>query len=255
MKTKTDFDKIIAKGYSLDFSQSLDDILIYFKKTALLNGLVLLITSLGLLLIIGLGFGIGSVIDQFSNPEALGALFADTTFLIYYVLSLVFIGVFLAPLYAGFIQINRDIDTSNEVSISNIFTHYKSKYFLQIVAYTLIVQLISSALTFIPFGGTLLSYIFAWFTVLGVPLIIFGNLSAIDAIQYSFKLVAKNPWTILLILIVAVLIAIAGLFALCIGIIFTMPIIYSTYYVLYKNIVGFKEEEIIFDLEKEIENL
>lgn len=254
MKTKTNLDQIITQGYALDFSQTFDDIFEYFKKTFLLNGLVILIVALGIGLAVFFGLGLSSLLENFSDPTAISALMDNTIFLIYYALFAIFLAVFLAPLYAGFIQLNRDIDTSNEVSISNIFKHYQSKYFLQIVGYTLILQIVSGVVALIPFAGTVLSIVISWFTILGIPLIIFANLNAVNALQYSIKLVAKNPGTILLIFIVSSIISVLGIFALCIGIFFTVPIIYSTAYVLYKNIVGFNDD-IIFDLEKDIENL
>lgn len=255
MKTKTDLDQIVKQGYSLDFGKTFDEIIDYFKKTFLLNGLVLLIVTLGIGIAVFFGLGIGSLLENFSDPTAVEALVGNTTFLIYYALFAIFLGVFLAPLNAGFIQLNRDIDTHNEVSISNIFKHYQSKHFLQIVGFTVIIQIISTVLGLIPFVGNILSIIVSWFTILGIPLIIFGNLNAIDALQYSVKLVSKNPWNILLIFIVASLISFLGILAICIGIFFTLPIVYSTAYVLYKNIVGFVEDDIIFDIEKDIENL
>ncbi|UYW02358.1 olfactory receptor [Flavobacterium agricola] len=251
MKTKTDLDRLISQGYSLDFSQTFDEILAYFKKTFLLNGLVILITTLLLVIIVFFGLGAGELFKSFSDPAEVEALMLDKTFLIYYTLSIVFIVLLLAPLSAGFIQLNRDLDTADEVGIASVFKHYQSKYFLKIVGFTVVVQVISSALTFIPFVGTLASYVIAWFTVLGIPLIIFANLSAFDAIVYSIKIVAKNPFNILLILIVSILVSLVGFIGLCIGIFFTLPILYSAYYVLYKNIVGFEEEELVFDIEKD----
>jgi len=255
MKTKTDLDRIINQGYHLDFSQTFDEILSYFKKTFLLNGLVILITSLVLVLMLFFIFGASEFLKSYSNPELMASMFEDTTFLIYYALAILFVVILFAPLTAGFIQLNRDIDTESEVGISSVFKHYKSKYFMSIVGFTLLIQIISSLVTFIPFGGTILSYVISLFTFLGIPLIIFANLSVLEAIEYSVKIVAKNPFAILAILIVSILIALAGLIGLCIGMLFTIPIMYSAYYVIYKNIVGFGDEDIIFDIEKEIEQL
>lgn len=256
MKNNSDLEKIISQGYSLDFGQTLDEIFDYFKKTFLLNGLVILIFTLSLGFIAFFGLGMGSLVSKFSDPAIVEEMFKDTTFLIYYYLTMIFLGLLLAPLGAGFIQLNRDIDTHSEVSISNIFTHYKSKHFLQIVGYTLILQIVSSAVSFIPipYIGAAINILVSWFTIIGICLIIFSNLNALNAIKYSIKLVAKNPGTVLLVFIVSYLISLLGVFALCIGIFFTLPILYSMYYVLYKNIVGFEEEEIVFDIEKETEN-
>jgi uncharacterized membrane protein len=66
-----------------------------------------------------------------------------------------------------------------------------------------------------------------------IPLIIFGNLNAIDAIKGSFSLVSKNFWIILVLVIIIGIFIGLGILALCIGILFTYPAWFSMIYIIY----------------------
>ena len=85
------------------------------------------------------------------------------------------------------------------------------------------------------------------FTILMIPLIIFGKLKAVEAIQASILVVSKQPIVILGLLVIGVIASLVGLIGCCIGIVFTIPFMYSLYYVIYSEIIG-------FDPENEIEN-
>ena len=79
-------------------------------------------------------------------------------------------------------------------------------------------------------------------TLLTIPLIIFGNLSATAAIKGSITLVKKRFLVILLLLIVGFVGAfIIGIIALCIGIFFTLPFIYSLEYIIYRNAMSIED--------------
>jgi uncharacterized membrane protein len=73
---------------------------------------------------------------------------------------------------------------------------------------------------------------------LTIPFIIFGKLSSIDAIKSSIIIVSKQPLILLGLIIVSLIAAIIGIFGFCIGMLFTMPFVYSMNYMIYKNIIG-----------------
>jgi hypothetical protein len=93
----------------------------------------------------------------------------------------------------------------------------------------------------IRFLGIIITYVIAIFTFLVIPLIIFGNLKAIEAIKGSCTIVAKQFFVILGLIIVSYIMALLGLIGFCIGIFFTLPFIYSMYYSIYKDSIGFDE--------------
>jgi uncharacterized membrane protein len=80
-----------------------------------------------------------------------------------------------------------------------------------------------------------------------IPLIIFGKLKAVEAIQASIVIVSKQPLVILGLLVIGVIASLVGFIGCCIGIVFTIPFMYSLYYALYSEIIG-------FDPETEVEN-
>jgi uncharacterized membrane protein len=92
---------------------------------------------------------------------------------------------------------------------------------------------------------TLMALAITIFTALTIPLIIFGDLNAIDAIKSSIIIVSKQPFTIILLLFVAGVGSAIGLIGCCIGVVFTIPITYSVNYALYSAILNIEEENSI----------
>jgi uncharacterized membrane protein len=92
------------------------------------------------------------------------------------------------------------------------------------------------------FAGAVITLLISFITILTLPLIVFGKLNAIDAIQSSIIIVSKQPLVLLGLIIVAVIAALLGLFGFCIGVFFTWPFLYSMNYVIYKTIIGIDDE-------------
>ena len=72
--------------------------------------------------------------------------------------------------------------------------------------------------------------------MLTLPLIVFQNLTAIEAIKTSIAVVAKNPLVIFALLVVGIIGALVGFVGCIIGVFFTIPIVYSINYCLYEAI-------------------
>lgn len=254
MKQQPNLNEILNRKNNFNVGETFDECLTYFKKTFFLNGLVLLII-MSIIMIPIIFLLSKSGIFSIDDPQAFEEIINNNSFFLYNLLAGIFISILTAPIFAGFVQINRDIDTDNEVGISNILKHYKSKYFIQIVGFTLIIQLINFALVYlaqiagISFVGTLLSYIVTFLSILGIPLIIFSNLNAVKALEYSIKIILKNPTNTLSLYILSILVALLGILACGVGIIFTLPLIYTAQFVLYKKLVGFNDQ-FEFDMEK-----
>jgi hypothetical protein len=70
-----------------------------------------------------------------------------------------------------------------------------------------------------------------------IPLIIFLNLNTLNAIEVSIKLVLKKPLIIFVLVIVAAILSYIGLFAICIGYLFTFVFNYIVYYQIYISAV------------------
>jgi uncharacterized membrane protein len=252
-------EEIKKTGYRLDLGEAINEIFENYKKIALLAGAVLLLVGIAALIIVGgitaLILGVSAVTETFTEYSE-GAM-SSTGFMANLIVSIIGAGLF-APITAGLIQMAHNAAINKDFDFGTAFIHYKSEYFKELFFAAAIITLVGSGLntlfqiTNINYPGSdllvlgtavsgFLSIIIQLFTLLTIPLIIFGNLKAMDAIKGSFVLVAKNFWIILLLAIIAFFFLMIGLVAICIGIIFTVPILYSLQYILYKTALPIAE--------------
>ena len=93
--------------------------------------------------------------------------------------------------------------------------------------------------TGIKFVGSLIAVTLSFLTFLSIPLIVFGNLKAIESLKSSIAIVSKQPLVLLGLLIVAGIASMVGFIGCLVGIFFTIPFIYSMNYAIYSAIIGF----------------
>lgn len=237
--------EIQTNGYNLDFSEVFNAALENYKKIALNAGLALLLFSIVLGVfgasIVGGIFGFSSFSSTLTNFNLVNF---SAVGIFGYLLSVVIIAAITAPFNAGIIKMAFLADENQEFSLANAFDYYKGNYFKELFLAALLVALITVSLnmlleytnTFLV--GKLLTYVISFFTLLINPLIIFGNLKAVDAIKASFMIVSKQIPVLLALVIVAIIISCLGIIGLCIGVFFTIPFIFSVYFMIYKQIFG-----------------
>ncbi len=245
----------IEKGYSLDIGKVIDESFEIFKKTFLISGLGYLLLGIVVFILavtIGMFFvGVSSLTDFAIQMEKMKL---DTTFLIGNTIFAVVFASLIAPLNAGFLKLCYLAKTNKEVQIGAIFDYYKSSFIKDIVIGTAVITLTTSvqALLFslvgYEFVGTMIQIVISLFTLLFIPLVIFGIQNYGDAIQNSIKLVVKQPFHIILLMIIAIIGCFLGLIALCIGILFTLPIFSAMIFAIYDNIVGIEEHDVISEI-------
>ena len=245
--TKDKIEKLTNNGYELDFGTVFEYAFENYKKIAVYAGSMLLIfTFLFIFLLFGIAitvFGIGFITENL-KPENLKPETFTGTFLLIYTGFILLITCLVSPFQAGFLKMADCAQKGEEFNVSTMFEYYKPPFFTNIVGATFIITFISSGLsilieyTGIPAFGLLTSLAITLLTFLTVPLIVFGNLNAIDAIKSSIQLILKQPLLILALLIVAFLASLVGLMGFCIGIFFTMPFLYSMEYSIYNFIIG-----------------
>jgi hypothetical protein len=248
--TTEKINQIKKNGYTLDFGEIFNDTFENYKKTALLMGAVfLLLTIIYIVLTFGImGFfiGVGSYTDFLTGSKTFAEL--STFNLIIQSIFKIFIAGLVAPITAGFIKMAHNAEIGDDFGINTAFEYYKTKYFKDLfIASVLISAVISifemaSNLLFFKdlsnikniqnfnFGNIWLAsvitiifvFIIVILTIFTTPLIIFGDLTATEAIQQSFLLAFKNFWMILLLLLVAFICCLIGLIGICIGVLFTI---------------------------------
>ena len=252
-------EEIKRTGYNLDLGEAINSVFGNYKKIALLAGAVILLVGIVALVVIGgaaaIIVGVAALTE--SLTEYGSGVVTSTALIANLIGSVIGAGLF-APVAAGIIQMAHNAEINEDFDFGTAFMHYKTKYFKELFFSAIIITLAGSGLStglellklsdptgsFVIAGtviGAVISILVSLFTLVTIPLIIFGDLKAIDAIKSSFVLVSKNFWIILLLAIIVIVFIFLGIIALCIGIIFTLPAMYSLQYVIYKTALPIDE--------------
>lgn len=243
----TDFEEFERKQKKpLDFSNAFNDAFEIYKKIALPAGSALLvITTLLLLCIIVIG---GSFINteqlaenmKTFKPEAL-SLQAN----LIYIGIITLINILVSPFIAGMLKMAYDADHDHEVKFSSIGHYVNSNKFLPIVLNIAVLTIINIGLDsflsrLLPGYGNLIAlcitFPFGILTFISLPLILFNDMNFVQAITSSIRLVSSNFFLVLALFVLANILALVGIIAFCLGIIFTLPFIYAMQYVIYKSL-------------------
>lgn len=242
-------EKISSDGYQIEFGNIFENAFNNYKLIAGIGGIgiILLCIIMGILYaaVFGVVYGFSDVLSSLTsmNPESMSG-----SSMIYFLLFTVLMSGIMSPISAGFINMACLADQNKKFGLETLFTYYKGTYFKELFLAAIIIAFFGSGSNYLfdYFGmktiGLIFTCIISFLTFLTVPLIIFSNLKAFDAITLSIKLVVKQPFILLGLLIVAIILACIGIFGLCIGIFFTLPFIYSMYYSIYEAIIPFDDE-------------
>lgn len=138
-------------------------------------------------------------------------------------------GILLSPLYVGLIYIANKFNTKVAIEFSDLFIGYRQNLG-NILLYSLITTIILGIAAFlcvIPFF-----FVYPLF-LLGYPILLFENASALDALNKTYNIAKENYGIFLGTALLGGLISVSGIVLCCFGIIFTLPFItivmYSTY--------------------------
>jgi uncharacterized membrane protein len=245
----------VRNGYSLDLGKLIDESFATFKKTFLIAGLGMVIISIVMFIfylgILGAFFGFSNFTETMTSIESLAT---DTNFIIGNAVVTMLFSALFAPITAGFIHINHLAKTNKEFSVSDLFNFYKGAIFKQIFMSYLVIGFTTAVITVglsiigYEFMNTIFQIIIGLFTVFTIPLIVYGEQNYLDAITKSAQLFIKQPFIIIIALLIAFIGMLLGIFVLCIGIIFTIPYLYSMYYAIYAQTIGFKETSSIDEI-------
>ncbi|WP_413998627.1 hypothetical protein ACMDB5_12680 [Flavobacterium sp. W1B] len=251
MKPITDrIEEIRNNGYQINFDTIINSAFENYKKIAVYAGLMLFVFIIffGLIaatILISL-FGIEAITAEnikLYSPENLTG-----TPLLIYIGSNMLLSILLAPFLAGFYKMAECAKKDIEFHVSTMFEYYKSPYIKEIFAATFLILLINAIIALLietsgyPIIGGILALLIPFLTFLTVPLIVFGKLKAIPAIKASIIIVSKKPLALLALIIIGIIGALVGFIGCCIGVFFTFPFLYSMYYTIYNEIIGFDSE-------------
>lgn len=249
-------EEIREQGYHLEFGIALDQTIQNYKKIILYAGLVALVLVIVFYSAVAAGagvlIGLGAVTESLSGISPNGLTAGQQM-----VALAIKVGgaVLIAPVLAGIVNMAHLAETGRDFSFSTPFEMYKSRFVKELMLSTLLITFVTQgvnalmdmlnaaddglSVNLIALSGYLFSLMLTLLTFLTVPLIIFGELNALDAIKGSITLVSKNFWIILgLSLTVLLGATLLGIVALCIGIVFTLPVWYSFTYIVYRTAVS-----------------
>lgn len=238
----------VESGYYLDFGTVIEKSFDNYKKIALTGGLAILLITI---VILALMFGLIAIVFGIADFSGMMTNFNPLDFsavgIAVYILVVVLLSGLTAPIGAGFLKMAYLAEMNKPFSVGTVFDYYKTAHFKELFIAVSLIAVVNMAFTvtfevlMISFVGSILTYILAFFTLLTVPLIIFGNQTGLDAIGLSFKLVLKQPVILLGLAIVSVIFVLLGFIGLCIGVFFTMPFWYSFLYTTYNSIFPIEE--------------
>jgi hypothetical protein len=243
---------IEKNGYQLDFGNVFNHAFENYKKIALYAGLVLFVfMTLFAIFITGSiisVIGVTAMTHELSPEKLKIENLSESSILVIGGISIILTSL-LSPFQAGFLKMADCGDRDEEFHIATLFSYYKLPYLKEIIVSSIIISSISFAqatlFSFIKvdFIGTIITYFISFITLLAIPLIIFGDLKAIDAIKYSIMIVLKQPIVLLGLMVVAIIGAMVGFMGCCIGVFFTLPFLYSMNYAIYSDIIGIDSQD------------
>lgn len=152
-----------------------------------------------------------------------------------------FILILTFPLAAGFIMVCREIDQRGYSEVKTLFIGFKPEYWGRLMVLA-IVYFILSKIAIMLF---ILPGVYLWVAAcIACPFVLFKGMSGMEALKASIHTVNQKWFSVFKILVVASLIGISGYLLCGVGRVATYPFVLVTIYMLYKNMVGFDDDEI-----------
>lgn len=257
----TPLDNLVQQSNPLDFGLVIEKSFENFKKIALLAGvsILLLVFILFGVLFVAITSFMGATDNLTDTLTNFNMANLSIVSLLIYVLVMIVIAGITAPIGAGFLRMAHLAQENKPFSIGTIFDYYKTHHFKELFVAGSLISIVSMGLSAVfetidlSIAGSILTYVIGFFTFLTVPLIIFGNQTAINAITKSIQLILKQPFVIFGLLVVGFIGIFVGLIGLCIGIFFTLPFWYSLTYTIYIHLLPIKETSEIEEIGADIE--
>ncbi len=207
----TKVEKICNEGYQLEFGTILEDAFNNYKKIAGIGGLAMLLIGVVFVVIFGGMIGIVYGFSDFASTlTGLNPQFMSGSNLLFFLIFSVVIAGIMGPINAGFIRMAYQADQDTTFGLETIFHYYKGNYFKELFIAAVIITFTSNGINYllthlgVLYWGNLITYTIAFLTFLTIPLIIFSNLKATEALTMSAKLVLKQPLLLIGLVVLAI---------------------------------------------------
>ncbi|MEO0060191.1 MAG: hypothetical protein RLZZ312_1838 [Bacteroidota bacterium] len=263
-ETLLKIEKIKQEGFYFGFGEIFDQTIQNYKKIIWVQGFVILLIILLFTVVIGsvagLAVGVGSLTEYFTEMQVNGV--GTVALLVQLLVGIIGAGI-AAPFTAGLLKMAHLAEQDKDFGFSTAFDYYKSPYLKELFLCGIYVAIVTSGLATIvailsesysflktPLGifNVVFSIVAPILTIFSIPLVVFGNLSAVNAIQGSVAAAKQKFWTILLLGIIFLVCLCFSIFAFCIGIFFAIPLAYSLEYIMYKTAFGINDKSELDDI-------
>ena len=240
----------INNAKALDFGTIFNESIELFKKTWLqgfLMQLFIIIIMLPLIIVLYLPLitiMIAQAKSGYSDPGSYNEFFAGMSiiYILFVIVGIVVLSAVSVAINAAFFRIMRALDEGKAVTTSDFFCfingNHLSKTFLLVVV-SVLISIPAALLCYIP-----LIYVMVPMSFFATVFAFNPELSDGDIVKVSFKLGHKK-WLLAfgLIFVSSILSQIVGMLLCGIGVLFTAAFVYHPVYLIYKNVIGFGNED------------
>jgi len=238
----------IRNAKALDFGTVLSESIELFKKTWVQGFLlqifnfVIALPFIIILYIPLIGFMVANAENGYNGSETWSTFFAGMS--VFYILFLV-VGIFVlgavqVALNAAFFRIMKKLDHNETTTTNDFFYFLKSTYLskaFMLMIVSILISIPAIILCYIPFIYVIvpMSY-FAFFFAFN------PELSVGDIVKASFGL-GNKKWllTFGLLIVSSILAQLVGFLLCLVGVFFTAAFVYHPIYLIYKEVIGFDE--------------
>ena len=237
----------IQNAQHLDFGKILDLTINMFKEVWLKGFLMVLVMLLLGGFLTFLFITIGLTPNPYNTIEYqefnLFSNYASNAF--YNLPQTIIISSLMIGLLAGFYKICKKVDL-NENQNDDLFYFFKGDYIKKVFMLGIIYALIAA----IAQAMFLIPYIYA-FIPLSFFAVVFSNnpeLTETEIVKLSFSLGTKKWLLTFGLIFITGILGMLGIIAFCIGVLFTMSIMYLPVYFVYRDVVGFEDDSEIMKI-------
>lgn len=241
----------ITENKPLDFGTIFSDSFDLFKKTwiqGLIHQLFVILLMLPFIIAIYIPF-IMLLIAQAgemdsSSPEVFSTFLAGFSigYVLFFIIAMIILGGLSLALNAALYRIIKMLDHDQQVQTSDFFYFFKGRYLGKLIGLmfvSMVIAVVSAMACYLPIFYVMVPMTFF------IPFFAFNpELGIGDIISFAFKLGTKK-WLIGfgLILISSILASVVGALLCGIGTLFTAAFVYHPVYLIYKETIGFNDEE------------
>jgi hypothetical protein len=250
--TKIKISELLKDCYQLNFTTVLVDAYTTYKKTVVYAGLLLFVFAFVFAIVASIALATRytpTELEALLKPENFNFEKLTGNSKLLFTFGSIAITTLLAPMMAGMIKMAYCAAFDEAFRLRTVFSYYASKHALPLLLAAFIIGALNSSLSYIStvpevlIVTNLIAYLILFSTFLTIPLIIFGNLNAIEAIVSSVGLFAKQPLLWAGLVITSYLLSIVGVFLFYIGLFITLPFLYAMYFSFYRSVIGFEDDQ------------